>query len=217
MIACSVNDALEVQRGGAGRIELVREMNRGGLTPPLDLVEDVMGAVTIPVRVMLREADGYGAGDVDRLVRLAAPLAALGVDGVVVGFLRGRCVDVAAMDAALGAASPARGTFHHAFDELPDPIAALDALHRWPAIDRVLTSGGAGDWGRKAARLDRLTESAAPRITILAGGGVDAAALRVLARSAVTEAHVGRAARVPPTVEGTVSARAVAALVEAAR
>jgi hypothetical protein len=57
---------------------------------------------------------------------------------------------------------------------------------------------------------------AAPSVGLLAGGGVDLAAVRVLARSGAPEAHIGRAARVPPTVDGTVSARKVAELVEAA-
>jgi copper homeostasis protein len=220
VIACSVTDALEAERGGAGRLELVRELGRGGLTPLHDFVQDVREAVTIPIRVMLREADGYEAGGADaveRLASLAIRFAALGVDGMVLGFLYSRHIDVAAMDTVLAAASPGPATFHHAFDELSDPIAALREFGRWPRIDRVLTAGGAGDWNRKAARLDRLVEAAGPKVTILAGGGVDVEALRVLSQSSIVEAHVGRAARVPPTVDGAVSSNKVAELVEAAR
>jgi copper homeostasis protein CutC len=66
----------------------------------------------------------------------------------------------------------------------------------------------------KAARLQCL---AASRIGILAGGGVDLQALRVLSRTSLTEVHVGRAARAPPHVDGIVSSKKVAALVEATR
>jgi copper homeostasis protein len=62
VIACSVADAIEAERGGAGRLELARELGRGGLTPSPDLVQEVRQAVAIPVRVMLRENDGYEAG-----------------------------------------------------------------------------------------------------------------------------------------------------------
>jgi copper homeostasis protein len=35
VIACSVADAVAAERGGADRLELVRDLNVGGLTPPL--------------------------------------------------------------------------------------------------------------------------------------------------------------------------------------
>lgn len=38
VIVCSVTDALEAERGGADRTEVVRDLDRGGLTPYLDLV-----------------------------------------------------------------------------------------------------------------------------------------------------------------------------------
>jgi copper homeostasis protein len=220
VIACSVKDAIEAERGGAGRLELVRELGRGGLTPSHAFVQEVRETVAIPIRVMLREADGYDVGGVDageRLAALAARFAALGVDGVVLGFLRTGHIDVAVMETVLAAAGPVRATFHHAFDELPDPIAAVRELGRWPRIDRVLTAGGPGDWKRKAIRLGRFSAVAAPGITVLAGGGIDAEALKALSMSSVVEAHVGRAARVPPTVDGVVSSQKVAELVEAAR
>ena len=221
VIACTVRDAIEAERGGAGRLELVRDLGRGGLTPSFDFVQEVREAVAIPIRVMLREAGGYEAGAADAvegLAALAVRISALdGVDGVVLGFLRAGRLDVGAMDAVLAAASPMPATFHHAFDDLPDPIAALRALGRWPRINRVLTSGGPGDWNTKASRLDRLTAAAPPNVTILAGGGVGVEALRTLSMSSVVEAHVGRAARVPPTVDGAVSWKRVAELVEAAR
>jgi copper homeostasis protein len=217
VIACSVEDAVEAERGGAGRLEVVREPGRGGLTPDDHLVEEIQNAVRIPLRVMIRESDDYAAGTAEhqsRLARLASRFASLGVDGVVLGFLDGGGIDAAAMGTVLAAAAPLRATFHHAFDELSDPHAALRALARWPQIDRVLTSGGAGDWTMKAARLQCLAGS---RISILAGGGVDLQALRALSRTSLTEAHVGRAARVPARVDGIVSSTKVAALVEAAR
>jgi copper homeostasis protein len=220
VIACSVDDAMEAERGGADRLEVVRQLGRGGLTPALGLVEEITQVVTIPVRVMIRERDGYSAGDaqaVEQLARLAARFAALGVEGVVLGFLRDRRIDKAAMDAVLAAATPVRATFHHAFDDLPDPIATVKELRRWPQIDRVLTSGGAGDWKGKADRILEWRTAAAPRIRILAGGGVNLQALSILANAGLAEAHVGRAARVPPTAEGAVSSEKVAELVEAAR
>jgi copper homeostasis protein len=219
VIACSPEDAIEAEQGGAGRIELVRELGLGGLTPPVEIVEEVVRRVTIPVRVMVREQASYAAGDVDavdRLRHMASRFAGLRIDGVVIGFLRQGRMDEAAMDAVLASAAPPRATFHHAFDVLPDPIPALHILRRWPQVDRVLTSGGAGDWGRKAARIAGWTAAAAPDIQLLPGGGLDLQAVGILAKSGFAEAHVGRAARLPPAVDGAVSSRRVAELVKAA-
>ncbi|MBZ5592386.1 MAG: hypothetical protein LAP39_09125 [Acidobacteriia bacterium] len=59
VIACSVADAVAAERGGAGRLEIVRALEAGGLTPLLSLVKEIVAAVSIPVRVMLRENPGF--------------------------------------------------------------------------------------------------------------------------------------------------------------
>ena len=218
VIACSIEDALAAERGGAGRLELVRALDKGGLTPDLDFAEEVLRKVRIPVRIMIRESADYSAGDaaaMERLARAAARAGALGIDGIVLGFLRDRRIDAAAVNGVLSAAPSTNATFHHAFDDLPDPLDAMQSLRGWPQIDRVLTTGGSGTWEQKAQRLNAWS-TAAPGVTLLAGGGVDLAALRVLANSGAPEAHVGRAARIPPTATGAVSAQKVAELVEAA-
>jgi copper homeostasis protein len=38
VIACSVADAIQAQQGGAGRLEVVSDLDRGGLTPSITLV-----------------------------------------------------------------------------------------------------------------------------------------------------------------------------------
>ena len=160
VIACSVNDALEAERGGAGRLEVVRELGKGGLTPTLELVEEIANVVRIPVRVMIREREGYTAGGaeaVEQLARLAAGCATLGVDGIVMGFLRDSRIDEATMKSVLAAATPARVTFHHAFDDLPDPIATMHTLAAMAADRSCAHIRGArrlGDEGRADVGVD---------------------------------------------------------------
>jgi copper homeostasis protein CutC len=57
VIVTSLDDAIEAERGGATRLEVVRDLDRGGLTPSLGLVHDIVAAVRIPIRVMVRESD----------------------------------------------------------------------------------------------------------------------------------------------------------------
>src|SRR5262245_13498947 len=96
VIACSVADAIEAQRGGAQRLEVVRDLDRAGLTPPVELVQTIKDAVDLPLRVMVRESEGYGISDeaeVERLCAAAAEFSKLGVDGLVLGFLKGGKID----------------------------------------------------------------------------------------------------------------------------
>jgi copper homeostasis protein len=193
VIACSVADAMEAERGGAGRLEIVCAMDVGGLTPPVSLVREILAAVSIPVRVMLRENAGFATGDeteVENLCRAARQFAALGVDGFVIGFVRGRKLDLAPALQILSSASGVKATFHRAFEELEDAAAGLAALKGAPQFDRILVSPA------RVRGLQQLVESAAPELTIIAGGGLDADAIRVLRKTtSIREFHVGRAAR----------------------
>jgi len=220
IIVTSIEDALEAARGGAHRLEVVRDLQRQGLTPSVDLVRQIQRAVALPLRVMVRESDGFACSSVDErraLVDHAAAFNALGVDGLVVGWTRGDRVDEETLGLVLQAAPSLRATFHRAFDALPDPEGALGVLRRHPQIDRVLTSGGASAWPSRCDTLARYVRWAGPQITVLPGGGVDGEALRALVGcGSITEAHVGRAARVGFSIDGAVSADAVRTLRRAA-
>src|SRR5262245_59258191 len=183
VIAASIEDARAGERGGAHRLEVVRDLHRGGLTPPMALVRQIQREESLPLRVMVRESDGFACGSGDELGRLidaAAALDALGVDGLVVGWTGpdgNEGIDEETLERVLQAAPARRATFHHAFDALPDPRAALRALKRHPQIDRVLTRAGTGAWAARCPTLTRYAAWAAPGIGVLPGGGVDRDAL----------------------------------------
>ena len=220
VIATSVEDAVEAARGGAHRLEVVRDLSAGGLTPSIDLVRQIQQAVNLPLRVMVRESDGFTCDSSDELRALTdqvMTLEALGVDGIVVGWTRNRGIDEGALARVLEAGPSLRATFHRAFDALAEPEAALAGLRRHRQIDRVLTGAGTGAWTSRCAELRRYARCAGAGLVILPGGGIDTAALGALARcDGITEAHVGRAARVGRSIEGRVSADAVRALRRAA-
>ncbi|MDQ3686793.1 MAG: hypothetical protein M3430_14525 [Acidobacteriota bacterium] len=213
VIACSVADAVEAERGGAGRLEVIGNFEIGGLTPPFDLVRDVLAAVRIPVRVMLRESEGYTvteAGESRRLCAAARDLARLRVDGLVLGLLRSGEIDEDLMERILSCAPNLRATFHHAFEETSDPLQAIRRLKTHRQIDHILTAGGQGDWPQKIARLASYEREARPEITILAGGGLESRLIKSLREmTGIRAFHVGRAARLPQSVEGAVHATSV--------
>jgi copper homeostasis protein len=224
VIACSVRDAVEAERGGADRLEIVRDLDRGGLTPSLSLVQEIRRKVALPLRVMLRQHEKYALRDQSELEdyrKLAGELAAAGVNGFVFGFLREGQIDAARTAVLLDCDDRMNATFHHAFDEADDPIAAIAALKKCPGVDRILSGGGLGSWEEKARQLTLYCERAEPEITILAGGGLNASAIRLLMeRTPVREFHAGRAVRQSARADGNVQAglvRELARIVHSSR
>ena len=220
VIVCSVADAVEAERGGAGRLEVIRNFELGGLTPPFELVKDVLAAVRIPVRVMLRESEGRTVTDATEMRRLCAAArdpARLRVDGLVLGFLREGEVDDDSKERILSCAQNLRATFHHAFEETGAPLRAITRLKTHRQIDRILTASGKGDWAQKVARLTSYEREARSEITILASGGLNLQVINLIGEQThVREFHVGRAARVPSQTDGLVRAARVRELVDAA-
>ena len=61
----TLDEALSAQSRGADRIELCVDLSVGGVTPPRNLIRDVVAALTIPVNVLVRPAaHASGAGGI---------------------------------------------------------------------------------------------------------------------------------------------------------
>jgi copper homeostasis protein len=182
-------DARNAQVGGADRVELVRDMDRGGLTPVVEVFREVRAATELPIRVMLRTQDGYEAGDLARLRADAAALRGAGADEFVLGFLDpAGHVDVGAVEAVLGELDGSKWTFHRAIDHATDRFAAWAAIESLSSLDTVLTSGGPAGHSRLIAESGKT-----PRV--MAGGGLREEHLPALLGAGITAFHAGTAVR----------------------
>ena len=215
VIVQTADDARAAEDGGAHRLEVVRDIRVGGLTPTMGSLDAIRKASSLPLRVMVRENAGFaiGAGELPVIRRTLRELAGRQVDGVVMGFARDGAIADGDLAAALADAPPVRVTYHRAFDTLREPLEGIRRLAGVVQVDRILTDGGPGSPLARSARLAALGQSVAAcgaNITVIAGGGVNEAALAVfVAAGCVAEAHVGRAAREALTAEGRVSATRV--------
>jgi copper homeostasis protein len=222
IIVCSVEDAVAAERGGANRLEIISHYEAGGLTPSFDLVREIASTVKIPARVMLRKTEPFVVIDEEEIERLgdaARAFARLPIDGLVLGFLKeapdGKRIDHDLLSRILACAPNLKATFHRAFEELPDPIAAIGELKRHPQIDCVLTGGYGDSW---TAKLDSFVEwerAARPEIRMLLGGGTDRDAVKIFCKDSPIRAfHAGRAVRQGEKIDGVVLAERVKELAE---
>ncbi|WP_330458487.1 copper homeostasis protein CutC [Streptomyces sp. NBC_00820] len=213
VIALDVEDAVAAQAAGADRLELVTEMAADGLTPSPDTVAGVRAAVGIDLRVMLRLADGFAAGDVDRLVRVAGELRSAGADQFVLGFLDADGgVDLAAVERVVGALDGCPWTFHRAIDRAADRDTLRRRLAGLPGLDTFLTAGAAEGVDEGLATLAaEAAHDGGPGYEqqILVGGGLRLDHVPRLRACGIEAFHIGGAAR-PKGWDGPVSVEAVA-------
>lgn len=206
VIALGAQDAVAAREGGADRVELVADMAADGLSPSPATVAEVRAAVDIPVRVMLRLADGFAPGDLGALVQRTAELRDAGAEEFVLGFLTADgAVDLPAVTRVVEAIDGAPWTFHRAIDHCADRAALRAEVADLPGLDGFLTAGAAT--GVDDGIITLIAEAPDPQ-RILAGGGLRLAHLSRLTAAGIDAFHIGSAAR-PDGWDAPVSAEAV--------
>ncbi|MEU2119377.1 copper homeostasis protein CutC [Streptomyces sp. NPDC016459] len=199
VIALDEEDAVAAQTGGADRLELVTDMAADGLTPSRIGFATIRAAVDIPLRVMLRLADGFAAGDVDALVGRALELREAGADEFVLGFLTPDGEpDLVAVERLIAALDGARWTFHRAIDRAADRDGLRKRLADLPGLDTYLTAGsatGVDDGLTTLAAEAARSGEPGYEAQILVGGGLRLDHLPELRAAGLDAFHIGGAAR----------------------
>ncbi|MEV7894449.1 copper homeostasis protein CutC [Streptomyces cyaneofuscatus] len=199
VIALDAEDAVAAQAGGADRLELVTDMAADGLTPSRETFAAIRSAVDIPLRVMLRVADGFAAGDIDVLVGKAREMRRAGADEYVLGFLdEDGHADLVAVERIVAELDGARWTYHRAIDRAAERDALRKQLADLPGLDTYLTAGSPAGVDDGIPTL--LTEAARTgqpgyEPQILVGGGLQLHHLPQLRAAGIDAFHIGGAAR----------------------
>lgn len=196
--AASIASAIAAQEGGADRIELCANLREGGTTPSPGTIIEARARLRIPIHVLIRPRGGDFLYDEAEVATMLADIDACvqaGADGVVVGALDAEGdLDIAVCRRLIAAAGPLDVTFHRAFDAARDRHAALEAIVAL-GCKRILTSGGAPSAMAGADAIAQLVRQAAGRVTIMAGGGVNADNVRdLVARTGIMECHASASA-----------------------
>ena len=201
----SLTSARNAIAGGADRLELCSALIAGGLTPYVELLEQIRAESDIPIRCLMRPRAGdflYEAEEIDMMAKQIKILKSAGSDGFVIGCLTpDGLLDRNAMTPLVEAAEGSGLTLHRCFDV---GVGVADAMLTAAelGIDTILTSGGAAhclDGFETYELMLELRDFYGNCPEILVGAGVNADVIRTVRQKfpAIEMFHMSGKVNVP--------------------
>lgn len=200
VIAANLEDALNAEKGGAHRIELVSNPSQEGLTPKIETIKQIIDSISIPLRVMIRDKNAFSDFNYSELKNMASTvkeLSKINVDGIVAGFLKSDgTIDFKALQIVLEYKNDLGVTFHRAFDEVNNYEDSLEELINTGIFDKILTSGRSKKAEDGIKILKKLNSLSGNKISIVAGGSISSMNIKkIKSKTGIREFHVGKAVR----------------------
>ncbi len=165
------------QLAGATRAELCEAIEIGGLTPSYGCLKLAAAQKTIPVNVLIRCRTGhYVYSDLEKAQMLEdiKLVKSLGFEGIVIGaMLEDGSIDTTFLHEVKSLSSGLHLSFHRAIDAVCDPLSSLGILVEL-GFDTVLTSGAEPTAIEGVELLQEMQQAYGNKITIMAGGGINA-------------------------------------------
>ena len=203
VIVQNAKEAVEAEKLGAGRLELVSAINEGGLTPSYGTIKRVLESVSIPVQVMIRPHSQnffYDESELETILEDVRNVLNLGCYGIVFGSLnKDSTVDEKTLEKIIQLSDNLDITFHRAFDEIDQQLRAYRVLNNYNnQVKRILTSGGSDNCLEGIEDLKNLVqfsrELEGP--SILCGGGLNPENIKEIHQVVSSnEYHFGRGVR----------------------
>jgi len=175
-IACfNIESAKIACENGADRIELCDEIEVGGTTPTIKMIQQTSENLNIDLYVMIRPRGGnfvYSVAELEVMKSEIIEFKKLKVNGFVFGILNeDKTINIEQNSALIELAKPFPCTFHRAFDEVADYEQALEDVISC-GFSTILTSGTHSNVVDGIDVLKKLVHLAKNRITIMPGGGL---------------------------------------------
>ncbi|WP_320167729.1 copper homeostasis protein CutC [Mangrovibacterium marinum] len=193
----TVEECVLAEKKGANRLELCSDLANDGLSPSVELLEQVMLKVNIPIKAMVRPRAGgflYSEEEIRQMEQEIAFFKAKGVYGVVFGMTTAdNELDIAAIRRLAQAAKPMNVCVHKAIDGVKDPWADFQRLYREvPEVDAVLTSGGAQTAAEGAELLQQMTALGGDKLKVVVAGKVTSENIDELCRTIGASEYHGK-------------------------
>lgn len=216
VIVSSAEDALAAYAGGATRLAIEVKLNQGGLTPPLQMVENILDKVPLLARVMLRLDPEFqtdfvmrGRRQLEELKSHAQALSRLKIDGLLTGYSRNGVLDLETLQEIIDAAPATRYTIHNVIEFTRDPLEALRSLRDFEQVDRAMVTCGSGSLADRMRRIPSY-EAALGQNRRIVLGSLEIEMLSTLRRHTdIRTFHLGSSVRTPQTAFGKVDAEKV--------
>ena len=169
-------EAILAEKKGADRVELCSRLDLDGLTPERKIIEKVLGALSIPIKIMIRPRAGnfsYNDQELNRMKEDILFCKDLNVQGVVFGILdQNKTIDMENMKYLSDTADNLEITFHKAIDQTDSIIDEIDRLLAIGSISSILTSGGGYNAHAGSSLLKKAVEKYQDIITIIPAGSI---------------------------------------------
>lgn len=195
VIATTLSEAIDIEKYGGDRIELVTGVSDGGLTPSIALVDLVSKSVNIPVYVMLRphsKSFVYDEFDKSVIINDLKAIKKTNAKGIVFGALKkDGSLDIELLEEVIKHKGDLKLVFHRAIDRSNDPIKVTKQLLNYD-VERILTSGGKDTAMLGYEVINQMVKLTKDKITILAGSGLKPSNIKeFLDKCHVSEVHMG--------------------------
>lgn len=217
LIVQNKHDALQAEKLGADRLELVSAIQEGGLTPSFGMIKTVLRSVHIPVQVMIRPHSHdffYQKEEFAVICEDMKALESLQCNRIVFGALyEDFTINEQMLHDLIERFPGVDITFHRAFDEVKDMYAAYKTLVKYKDhVKRILTSGGKQSCEAGKEQLAHLVqysyETGGP--IIMPGAGLTPDNIAEVKQTTKAEQyHFGKAVRERQSFANEISAQAV--------
>lgn len=172
----SVYSVQIAEKLGASRVELCQNLLQDGLTPSLELLQEVCESHAIPIHVLIRPRVGnfiYTASELKQIDDAILQALKFPVAGLVVGHMnKEKGVDPALLSHWRTLTQGIELTFHRAFDQVAKPFNVLEHLIE-AGFNRILSSGQQPTAALGIDLLRDLQKIAGTSLEIMPGGGVN--------------------------------------------
>ena len=171
----SVREAISAANLGAQQLELCVRLDLDGNSPPLDLIEKVLSAVSIPVKVIVNPFPyhyQYTRTEKEEIVDYINKLKSASIAGLVLGpMTRDYLPDIDFLK-QIRQLTSLPITFHKAIDQGDIP-KSIDMLKEVQVVDYILSSGGAPSAQEgKATLLQMKAQLSDSNISLIAAGKI---------------------------------------------
>lgn len=222
IIATTLKEAVDAEKYGADRIELVSGILEGGLTPSLGLIEQVCNTVKIPVNVMVRphsKSFVYDEDDFKVILDDIKKITNTNANAIVFGSLNeDRTINFGQLEQVLIAKKNLKITFHRAIDDTDNYMCELKKLVQCD-INTILTSGGNPKATDDTKVMNEALEIAtANNVILLAGSGLYLHTVKDFVENVpISEIHLGSGIKYDQNNLKEISSEAMKQLIESVK